>query len=162
MEQYWQSAVASGFQILPPAKSRNGEIYSPQVWPEGGLKDVSSVREHSTTEFATAVASMPLTRYVNGETRYMKIQKCGRLSFVAKTLERDKVSCCGRKKNTRYQIAYPQNMIDMMNSKFPRLLPSSAVSIPAIIICVNVDTNMKNAQSSKNIRAPRSVVESVA
>jgi hypothetical protein len=61
-------------------------MYSSHVCPLGGLKTASSIGEQVSFEFATPVASMPDTRYVKGETRYMKIQNLGRVAGVARTL----------------------------------------------------------------------------
>lgn len=45
-----------------------------------------------TSVLARPVASMPLTRYVKGETRYMKIQKPGRAAGPASTLRKRQIS----------------------------------------------------------------------
>lgn len=61
-------------------------MYSKQVWPLRGLKVEYSLSEQVTSVLARPAASMPLMRYVNGETRYMKIQKPGRVPGPARTL----------------------------------------------------------------------------
>lgn len=45
--QYWQSLVAFGFVMYPPAEEMNGPMYSEHVWPEGGWTVASSTSLHS-------------------------------------------------------------------------------------------------------------------
>lgn len=52
----------------------------------GGLKCSSSFVAQTTLVLANPTESMPETRYVKGETRYMNIQKRGRLCGDARTL----------------------------------------------------------------------------
>ena len=49
----------------------------PQVLPDGGSNLASSRSEHSTFRPPSIVDTTPVTQYVKGETRYMKIQKRG-------------------------------------------------------------------------------------
>lgn len=83
----------------------------------------------------TPVDSIAETRYVKGETRYMKIQKPGICEGVART---------------------PQKIRQRENSKLAKLPPVSARSIPAIIMCAKVEVKSKKDQMSRNISAPRS------
>lgn len=83
----------------------------------------------------TPVANMPDTRYVNGETRYIKIQKPGSWEGVART---------------------PQKIRHREKSKLAMLPPVSASSIPAIIICANVEVKRRKDRINRNIKAPRS------
>lgn len=73
-----QLAVASGLVTYPPRSWMYASIYSWHVWLLGGLKCSSSTDSQTTLVPDTAVESIADTRYVNGETRYMKIQKPGR------------------------------------------------------------------------------------
>lgn len=52
----------------------------------GGVKVNNSMEEHSTVVWATPTDNTALTIYVNGEMRYMKIQKPGRALGVTRTL----------------------------------------------------------------------------
>lgn len=52
----------------------------------------NSMDEHSTSFLARPVESTADIRYVNGETRYMKIQNPGKASGVASTLKGKRVS----------------------------------------------------------------------
>jgi len=72
---------------------------------------------------------------VKGETRYMKIQKPGRMSGEART---------------------PQKIRVMENISWATLPPVSAVSIPAIIMSVKVQVKRRKVQIRRNMRAPRS------
>lgn len=66
------------------------DMYCPQVCPEGGLNDNNSLSAQTMLVLATATLNIPSTRYVNGETRYIKIQKWGKESLVARTLTMEK------------------------------------------------------------------------
>lgn len=91
-EQNWQFAVASGLYIAPPAICIYGDRYWAQVFPEGGWIRVISISEQVTFVFANPAESIALIRYVNGETRYINIQKPGKLEGVAMTLLMEMVS----------------------------------------------------------------------
>jgi len=79
--------------------------------------------EHSTVVSATAVTSIPSTKYVNGETRYMKIQNPGRFSAGCKTLKVSSFTCTTERGET-----YPQKIRDMEKAKLAKLPAFSAVS----------------------------------
>lgn len=49
----------------------------------------NSIDEHSTSFLARPVESTADIRYVNGDTRYMKIQNPGKASGVASTLTKE-------------------------------------------------------------------------
>uniref|UniRef100_A0A1Y1NI02 Uncharacterized protein n=1 Tax=Photinus pyralis TaxID=7054 RepID=A0A1Y1NI02_PHOPY len=115
-------------------------MYCQQVWPEGGSKLSNSLAAQITLVLATPVDNMPDTRYVNGETRYMKIQNRGRVSGVART---------------------PQKIKQSVNSKLARLPPASAVSNPATIKVEKVPVKSINMSRKRNMRAPRSATASV-
>lgn len=90
-----------------------------------------------TVASLTAELSRPPTRYVKGETRYMKIQNPGRAVGPRRT---------------------PQKSRDSEKSKLAMLPPFSAVSTPAMIMCEKVDENMIKVTIKSHICAPRSVV----
>lgn len=62
----------------------------------------------------------------------------------------------------RRQETYPQKIKHIEKSKLAMLPPVSARSTPAMIICANVDVNMRKFQMKRNIKPDRSVIESVA
>ena len=90
--------------------------------------------------FARPVDMTPLTRYVKGETRYMKIQKPGSCAGLART---------------------PQKIRQRENIKLARFPAASALSMPAMTKCVKVEVNIRKAQMKRNIRPPRSMTEPV-
>lgn len=110
-------------------------MYSPHVSPDRGSKWRYSMEAHSIFVFANPVESIPSTRYVNGLTLYMKIQKPGSVLGPART---------------------PQKINVKLKSRLAIFPAVSAVSIPAIMACVKVLANIKKAQTSRNIKAPRS------
>lgn len=61
----------------------------------------NSIDEHSTSFLARPVESTADIRYVNGETRYMKIQNPGKASGVASTLNKKELAPTYRQKNAR-------------------------------------------------------------
>src|SRR5271155_6142580 len=87
MEQKLQLVIESGSWRYPPMDAMYEDIYWLQVCPLGGGKWRNSFTAHSTFVLATAVESIPEIRYVNGETRYMKIQKPGNAVGLARTLD---------------------------------------------------------------------------
>ncbi|KAJ4178769.1 hypothetical protein NW767_014781 [Fusarium falciforme] len=60
-------------------------MYVPQVSPVGGWKTASSDCEQTMGSPESPETATPPTRYVIGETRYMKIQKPGRAVGVWNT-----------------------------------------------------------------------------
>lgn len=110
-------------------------MYSLHVMLSGAVKLRYSTGEQVASAPETPVESIAETRYVNGETRYMKIQKRGILSGVART---------------------PQKIRQREKIRLAMLPPVSARSIPAITMWAKVDVNRRKVQISKNIRAPRS------
>lgn len=95
-----------------------------------------STASHTTFVLARPVDIIPDTRYVKGETRYMKIQKPGRAVGLART---------------------PQKMRQRENIRLAIFPAVSAESIPAIIKSVKVDVKIRNAQTKANMRPLRSV-----
>lgn len=92
--------------------------------------------EQTTLAFARPVDSIPETRYVKGETRYMKIQNLGMADGPTSTPQK---------------IRQRENMRDAIPP------PPSAVSIPAITMFVNVEANIRNANTKRNMSPLRSV-----
>lgn len=86
IEQNSQDCVALGSARAPPASAIHADIYSPQVWPDGGLKVRYSSEEHCTLWLAIPVEIKAEIRYVSGETRYIKCQNPGSSAGVAITL----------------------------------------------------------------------------
>ena len=100
------------------------------------MKCRNSLAAQTTFVLATPTESIASTRYVKGETRYMKIQKWGKTEGEAKTPQKTSVS---------------------ENIKFAMLPAVSAVSIAATTMVVNVDVKRRNSHMRRNIRPPRSV-----
>jgi hypothetical protein len=96
---------------------------------------------HCTLLLARPTDNMPLTRYVKGESRYMKIQKRGKLDGCAST---------------------PQKIRHSVNMRLAMLPPVSADSTPAMTMCVKVDVKIRNIQTKRKSWNPRSATASVA
>ena len=92
--------------------------------------------EQVTLAFERPVESIPDTRYVKGETRYMKIQNLGMASGPTRT---------------------PQKMRQSENMSEVIPPPPSAVSMPAITMFVKVEANKRKARTNRNINPLRSV-----
>ena len=60
--------------------------------------------------------------------------------------------------NRSDNLTYPQKIIESENNKFVILPATSAVSIPAITMFVNVPAKIKNVRIYKNISSPLSAV----
>lgn len=100
------------------------------------MKIANSLDEQVRSALATPVESMPETRYVNGETRYMKIQNLGKVAGVARTLHQ---MCEFQYIAPTRTKSYPQKIKDKEKSKFAYIPPTSANSTAAISICEKVD-----------------------
>ena len=111
------------------------------------------MEEQVISLLARPVESMPSTRYVNGETRYMKIQNPGRAVGLARTLEFLLVMDLNVAEASE---TYPQKINVKEKSSWAMFPAVSAVSMPAIIMSVKVEVKIKNTQTKRNISAPRS------
>src|SRR5436305_14840040 len=114
MAHIWHPTSAVGFTKENPLKAVKLPRYWPQFIPGGGSTETSSRGLQTTFLFATPTDSIPATRYVNGETLYMKIQKPGSDVGVARTPQKT------RQSEKRRLATFP---------------PVSASSIPAMIMC---------------------------
>jgi len=136
IEQKLQSVIASGSCRYPPLEVMYGSIKAEQDDPLGGLKWRYSFSAQMTLVSLRPTPRIPSTKYVKGDTLYMKIQNRGRLPEDDKT---------------------PQKTRHNEKRRLATLPPFSAESIPAITMLVNVDVNIKNAQMNRNMRPPRSL-----
>lgn len=149
--------VLLGFSSCPPAKCMYGPRNSAHVWPAGGERRRISFAAQTTFVCARPVDRTAETRYVNGETRYMNIQKPGSAVGVARTLlevrnDNHKDMC---------RQTHPQNTRQNENSSCAMFPPVSGCSIPAITIELKVDVNSRNSSISRNIVPPRDTTECV-
>src|SRR4051812_4367533 len=78
--QYLHCSTAAGFWSVPGAADSIGCRYCAQLMPFGGSKTRVSAAEHVTGRSCSRVDTIPEIQYVNGETRYMKLQKPGSAS----------------------------------------------------------------------------------
>jgi hypothetical protein len=100
----------------------------------GAAKDKNSFSLQCIGALPRLVDSKPDTRYVKGFTRYMKIQKPGRASGLARI---------------------PQNAYIMIDNMLETLEAISALSTPAISICANELANRNVTQIRRKTRVLR-------
>lgn len=94
------------------------------------------MESHTTCVLARPVDIIPDTRYVKGETRYIKIQNPGRAVGLART---------------------PQKMRQRENIRLATFPAFSAESMPAMMKSVKVDVKRRKAQMKANMRPLRSL-----
>src|SRR5687767_3882082 len=109
--------------------------YSLQDWLLGGMIFTYSLELHVTSTLARPVDNTADTQYVNGDTRYMKIQNFGSVDGPAST---------------------PQKSRHMLKRTLAMLPPASAVSTRAIQAWAKVQVKTRNCQKSSHMRPDRS------